>query len=116
MCSIIDQEKSRCVNYFCSCEYFYVDKSPWLSGGYRKRTMLNKYIGQLFNLWRTESNVIAWQYRYADTRTIYNRVMSFVCGLFGTRHFYKVEILSREEQRKVYDAFRRKYGLEEDSE
>lgn len=115
MCSTVHKENNRCVNYFCSCKYFYEDWSPWLViGPSIERTRLNRFIGQILNLFRSESNVVAWQYRYLEERTFYNMAMSFLCKLFGTRHFVKVVILTREEQREAYDSLRRKYGILED--
>lgn len=117
MCSFVDRHdeplhRKRCVNYFCSCYYFYEDHSPWLILGESiKRTRLNRFIGQICNIWRTDCNVLAWQPNWTNSKTIYNRTMAFICGLLGTRHFIKVPIFTRDERRKAIDEFRKKYGI-----
>jgi len=122
MCSFVDRHdepkhRKRCVNYFCTCDYFYKDHSPWLILGESiKRTRLNRFIGQICSIWRTDCNVLAWQRNWTDSRTIYNITMNYICGLFGTRHFLKVPIFTREERRKAIDEFRKKYGIYEDED
>ena len=81
MCSL--NHKGICINYFCSCYYKYAF-DPWMMYNKKKRSIFNRAIGSIINLFRKPKDY---------------------------REPTKEERIAR---RKAVDEFRKRLGLEED--